>query len=140
MTTRSVRVLSSGLSEGERTIRELRAPRASGNYIGSSTITAESRHRAARPSVPSSDGGRHGRVRQAHVLKEEEFLEEYLGTVEAVVDLLHLDWQPNYSCTDSARDEFARTAGRDSPRFASTALIHTLHSDPHSLRRGTVGG
>jgi hypothetical protein len=24
------------------------------------------------------------------------------------VELLHLDWQPNYSCNDSAREEFAR--------------------------------
>ena len=43
-------------------------------------------------------------------LKEEEFLEEYLGTVEAAVDLLHLDWQPNYSCNDHARDHREETA------------------------------
>ncbi len=41
-------------------------------------------------------------------LKEEEFLEEYLGTVEAAVDLLHLDWQPNYSCNDYVRNDTAR--------------------------------
>src|SRR5262249_56813844 len=41
-------------------------------------------------------------------LKEEEFLEEYLGTVEAAVDLLRLDWQPNYSCNDYTRNDVAR--------------------------------
>src|SRR5262249_25068567 len=52
-------------------------------------------------------------------LKEEEFLEEYLGTVEAAVDLLHLDWQPNYSCNDQVREGDAR-------RLRAGAL-HTLN-------------
>jgi len=41
-------------------------------------------------------------------LKEGEFLVEYLGTVEAAVDLLRLDWQPNYSCNDYTRNDVAR--------------------------------
>src|SRR5262249_31647636 len=58
-----------------------------------------------------TEGGMDEYVRRMY-LKEEEFLEEYLGTIEAAVDLLHLDWQPNYSCNDSARDEFARRLRR----------------------------
>jgi hypothetical protein len=41
-------------------------------------------------------------------LKEEEFLEEFLGTVEALLLSLGGAWQPNYSCNDQVREETRR--------------------------------
>jgi hypothetical protein len=73
-----------------------------------------------------TEGGIDEYVRRMY-LKEEEFLEEYLGTVEATVDLLHLDWQPNFSCNDSARDEFARGLRRglvEKLTFQDAVIFH----------------
>src|SRR5262249_33101908 len=51
-------------------------------------------------------------------LKEEEFLEEFLGTVEAALPFFPIEWRPNYSCNDDVRDDAARR------RRAGT--LHTL--------------
>jgi len=40
--------------------------------------------------------------------KEEEFLEEFLGTVEIALPLIPVEWRPNYSCNDQVRDDVAR--------------------------------
>src|SRR5262249_55353335 len=44
-------------------------------------------------------------------LKEEDFLEEYLGTVDAVLPQLPHAWQPNFQCDDRARFQRGRLRG-----------------------------
>jgi hypothetical protein len=60
-------------------------------------------------------------------LKEEEFLEAYYGTVDAVLPQLPHHWQPNYQCNDAVRDRRARplAAGQLAElTFDSGVLFH----------------
>ena len=64
----------------------------------------------ARIEGPSPDGGRYGRVRQTDVPEGGgvPFLKEFLGTVEAALPLMPVEWRPNSSCNDDVRDDVAR--------------------------------
>jgi hypothetical protein len=48
--------------------------------------------------------------------KEEEFLEDFYETVDALLPLLPDRWQPNFRCNDLERWKRAPTSGRASRR------------------------
>ena len=60
-------------------------------------------------------------------LKEEEFLEVYYETVDAVLPRLGHDWRPNFQCNDHVRDRRARllaTGQLAELTFDSAVLFH----------------
>ena len=60
-------------------------------------------------------------------LREEEFLEVFYGTVEAVLPQLGCDWRPNFQCDDAARwrrDRQLREGSLEALTFDSAVIFH----------------
>jgi len=67
-------------------------------------------------------------------LREEGFLEEYLGTVDAVLPQLPCPWQPNFQCNDQARWQRDRLLATGQLESLTSTVLSSSTAAPASPR------